>query len=132
MDQDIKIPPGIQDKTINEFGTELADKINTNTSAHTKEGEHEDEWDVWLISSEEVHAMHVQAVRGGQADALPLTHGMMVVMNTGATIGVIGKRERGQANNIRKGKPVRIRTAMGIVMKDMIGDLETSRGVLTG
>ena len=57
---------------------------------------------------------------------------MMVVMDTGATIGVIGKKERGRAKNIRKGKPVRIRTAMGIVMKDMIGDLETSRGVLTG
>ena len=56
----------------------------------------------------------------------------MVVMDTGATIGVIGRNERKQAKSIRKGKPVRIRTAMGIVMKDMIGDLETSRGVLTG
>ena len=50
MDKDMKIPSDMQDKTINEFGTELEDKINTNTSAHTKEGEHEDEWDVWLIS----------------------------------------------------------------------------------
>ena len=67
-----------------------------------------------------------------QVDEELQDHALIVVIDSAATIGVIGRRERQHAKNIRKGQPVSIRTVQGMVKKEDIGDLHTPEGVLAG
>ena len=76
-------------------------------------------WEVWIVGHDEMRESRVE-------------HAMMVVIDSAATVGVIGKHEKERVRNRRKAPRVRVRTAIGIVDKDEVGDLDTSHGVLTG
>ena len=61
----------------------------------------------------------------------PYEEGYVVVMDSAATMGVIGRREISKVVNRRGAPEVKVRTAQGITESDKIGDLHTRQGVRT-
>ena len=119
-----KIPPegqGYNNKI--QFETEFDKQVDDirGEEGNTQHTKGDDMWDVWIVRHDEMHA-HESRVENA----------MMVVIDSAATVGVIGRHEKERFRNRRTAPRVRVRTAIGIVDKDEVGDLDTSHGVLTG
>ena len=88
----IKYPQRGRNITIKiQFETEF-DKHGGNITGEKVDTQHNDEdnmWEVWLVGHEEMQESRVE-------------HAMMVVIDSAATVGVIGKHEKGRVKNRRK------------------------------
>jgi hypothetical protein len=62
----------------------------------------------------------------------PYEEASVVVMDSAASLGIIGRHEIHKVVNRRQASKVRVRTAQGITESSEIGDLNTRQGVLTG
>ena len=100
-----KIPPEGQGYNNEiQFETEF-DKQGGNITGEKVDTQHngeDDMWEVWIVGHDEMRESRVE-------------HAMMVVIDSAATVGVIGKHEKERVRNRRKAPRVRVRTAIGIV-----------------